>query len=422
MSSLYSFTYPKRQFLILISFFFLIGHFVFAQNVKEYKGRVLDNNTNDPLALADLIIKDTNISTITNAEGEFLLKVPNNLLYKTVTVSYLGYKQKEIPLSAFKTKNTRIKLEEAATVLAQIDLNTPQNAESLVRKTLKLKNKNYFNSSITMTGFYRETIKKRNKNASLSEAVLEIYKTPYNSNKNDGIRLIKSRKNTNYSRLDTIALKLQGGPFSALHTDIMKYPEFIFTEDNLSLYNFTFNRSTQINDKLVYVVSFKQKETINDALYYGKLFIDADSYALTSATYNLNVENRAAATELFVKKKPRKVTVYPTEASYRVNYRVKDGKWYYGYSNILLTFKVNWKNRLFNNRYTLQSEMAITDWKPNTTGQMPKLKDRIKSSTILIDEVSGFGDPDFWGKYNIIEPEKSIESAIKKISKQLKKS
>jgi len=422
MNALYNFTKPKKQFLILISLFLLISSLAFSQNTTEIKGRVVDDNTNAPLALADLVIEGTNISTVTNTEGKFLLKVPNNLLHKTVNISYLGYKQKEIPLSSFKAKNTKIRLEEAATVLAQIDLNAPQNAESLVKRMLKLKHENYFSSSITMTSFYRETIKKRNKNASLSEAILKIYKTPYNSAKNDGIKIIKSRKNTNYSRLDTIALKLQGGPFSALHTDIMKYPEFIFTEDNLSLYNFTFNRSTQINDKLVYVVSFKQKETINDALYYGKLFIDANSYALTSSTYNLNVENRAAATELFVKKKPRKVTVYPTEASYRVNYRVKDGKWYYGYSNILLTFKVNWKNRLFNNRYTLQSEMAITDWKPNATGQMPKLKDRIKPSTILIDEVSGFGDPDFWGKYNIIEPEKSIESAIKKISKQLKKS
>ncbi len=421
MSSLYNFTQPKNRFLILISCFLLVSHFSFSQNIQEYKGRVVDSKTNDPLALADLVITNTNISTVTNTEGEFLLKVPSNLSSSIVTISFLGYKQKDVSLVNFKAKSTKIKLEEAATVLAQIDLNAPKNAKSLVKKALKLKGENYFNTSVVMTGFYRETIKKRKKNASLSEAVLEIYKTPYSSGKRDGIRLIKSRKNTNYSRLDTIALKLQGGPFSALYTDIMKYPEFIFTEDNLSLYNFTFNRSTQINDRLVYVVAFKQKEGLNDALYYGKLFIDANSYALTSATYNLDVSNRAAATELFVKKKPRKATVYPTEAGYKVNYRVRDGKWYYGYSNISLTFKVNWKNRLFNNRYTLQSEMAITDWKYNATGQMPKLKDRIKPNTILIDEVSGFGDPDFWGEYNIIEPEKSIESAIRKISKQLKK-
>ncbi len=409
----------------LLSFYtictLLIGHMVFSQDIVQFKGVVTDSETNDPLALADLIIKDTNISTVTNAEGEFLLKVPNGMLDKSVTISYLGYKRQEIPLSDLKKRNTKIRLEEAATVLAQIDLNIPKDAESLVRKALKLKGENYYDKSAIMTGFYRETIKKRNKNASLSEAVLEIYKQPYSSNKKDAIRLLKSRKNTNYSRLDTIALKLQGGPFSALHTDIMKYPEFIFSEDYLPAYDFTFDRSTQINNKLVYVVNFKQKKDIVDALYYGKLYIDANSHAMTSAVYNLNVTNRAQAVKLFVRKKPKKATVYPTNASYRVNYRVKNGKWYYGYSNISLTFKVNWKNRWFSNRYTLQSEMAITDWKQNAKGKIPRPKDRLKSNAILIDEASGFSDPDFWGEYNIIEPEKSIESAIKKISKKLKK-
>ena len=34
---------------------------------------------------------------------------------------------------------------------------------------------------------------------------------------------------------------------------------------------------------------------------------------------------------------------------------------------------------------------------------------------------AGFADPEFWGEYNIIEPEKSIETAIKKINKKLER-
>lgn len=412
----------KLKLALKLSFLFLfLSCFSFSQNTKEFKGTITDSSTKNPLVLADLVVKGTNISTVTNSEGEFLLKVPKDLLDKNVVISYLGYKKKEISLSEFKKNNTKIQLDEAATVLAQVDINTPKDAETLVKLALKSKGKNYVNNETVMTGFYRETIKKRNKNASLSEAVLEIYKQPYTTKKNDAIKLIKSRKKTNYSRLDTIALKLQGGPFSTLHTDIIKYPEFIFNDNNLSQYDFTFERSTQINNKLLYVVSFKQRANIVDALYYGKLFIDADTYALTSAVYNLNVEDKEIASKLFVRKKPREVDVYPTEAAYRVNYRVKDGKWYYGYSNIFLTFKVNWKNRLFNNKYTLQSEMAITDWKQNNALFVSKPKDRLKPNVILADEASGFSDPEFWGEYNIIEPEKSIETAIKKISKQLKK-
>jgi hypothetical protein len=66
--------------------------------------------------------------------------------------------------------------------------------------------------------------------------------------------------------------------------------------------------------------------------------------------------------------------------------------------------------------------MAITDWKYIDDADIPKSKNLIKSSVILNDEVSGFGDPDFWGAQNIIEPDKSIESAIRKIQRQIRMS
>ncbi|WGD34042.1 carboxypeptidase-like regulatory domain-containing protein [Olleya sp. YS] len=409
----------KNTFLTLL--ILISSVFSFAQNTQEFKGKILDKDTSKPLSLADLTVNNSNISTVTNNEGEFILKVPEDLLNNSVSISYLGYKKLDVALSEFKTTNTKIYLEQAATVLAEIDLVVPKDARTLVNKTLSLKGENYFSENIFMTGFYRETIKKRNKNASLSEAVVTINKQSYTSNRNDGITLIKARKNTDYSRLDTIALKLQGGPFSSLYTDVIKYPKFIFTDDNMDDYNFSFDRSTQIDNRLVYVVNFQQNQNVLSPMYSGKLYIDATTYALTSAVYSLNVENREEASKLFVRKKPRRAKVYPTEASYRVNYKTKNGKWYFGYSNILLTFKVNWKNRLFNSRYTLQSEMAITDWNIDENLLSNEDTKRLRPTSILQDQASGFSDPNFWGEYNIIEPEKSIESAIKKISKNLKK-
>ena len=114
--------------------------------------------------------------------------------------------------------------------------------------------------------------------------------------------------------------------------------------------------------------------------------------------------------------------VWPTQVAYRVDYREKEGKWYYGYSNVLLEFKVNWKSKLFNSVYSMAAEMAVTDWEKNQSGAAPNKEERIKKTIILSDEAIGFSDPDFWGEYNIIEPEKSIESAIRKIQRQLRRS
>ena len=54
------------------------------------------------------------------------------------------------------------------------------------------------------------------------------------------MKLFKARKSTDYSKLDTVALKLQGGPFNTLYVDIMKYPEFIFIEGKVDEYEFKF--------------------------------------------------------------------------------------------------------------------------------------------------------------------------------------
>ena len=417
---------------LVIIFFFTSQQTVFATtnllqkkiqqdtfSFKEFKGKVIDSKTKEALLFADLTVNGTNIRTVTNKEGKFLLKVPNNLLNNTITVSFLGYVSREISLQDLKSDNNVIKLNISITELSEVNIKIPKDAKTLVRASLNRKSENYYNEQAIMTGFYRETIKKRKKNASLSEAVVEVYKQPYSTMKKDFIKIIKSRKNTNYSRLDTLALKLQGGPFSTLYTDIVKYPEYIFTENTFPYYNFSFDTSTQINERQVYVVKFQQLTNVVSPLYYGKLYIDAETFALTSAVYSLNVENKDRAIDLFVRKKPNRVKVEPIEAVYRVDYKTKNGKWYYGYSNIQLAFKVKWKNKLFSSNYTLNIEMAITDWKKNTTGIF-KPKNSLKPTVIISDEASGFSDPEFWGKYNIIEPEKSIESAIKKIVKQLK--
>lgn len=388
---------------------------------NQYKGEVMDAANKKPLVFATLTIEGTNISTITNTEGEFALKVPKDITEGNVVVSFLGYKDKMVPLAQFGNNNNKIQMEVSVMELSEVNIEIPKDAGELVRQTLKRKGDNYFVDPTLMTAFYRETIKKRRKNVSLSEAVVNIYKTPYTSPRKDAVQLYKSRKSTDYSKLDTVALKLQGGPFNTLFVDVMKYPEYIFTEESIGKYVFSFDRSTRVNEKLIYVVNFEQHNSIPEPLYKGKLYIDVENKILTSAIFSLNITDKNLASRMFVRRKPRNAKVWPTEVAYRVDYREKNGKWYYGYSNVLLEFKVNWDKRLFNSIYSMTCEMAVTDWEKNLASEFPKSKERMRSSIILAEAANGFSDPDFWGEYNIIEPEKSIESAIKKIQRQLRR-
>ena len=144
--------------------FVLISNTITAQQKEqaftEFKGKVMDSNTKTHLVFANLNVSETNISTITNTEGKFLLKVPNRHLDKTVTISFLGYNKRFLPISEFKKGKNKIYLEVLITKLNPISINAPTNAESLVKATLKRKGGNYYNNQAIMTAFYRETIKK----------------------------------------------------------------------------------------------------------------------------------------------------------------------------------------------------------------------------------------------------------------------
>ncbi|MDN3492616.1 carboxypeptidase-like regulatory domain-containing protein [Winogradskyella bathintestinalis] len=411
----------KRFTGTIIAALFLAFSLHAQTDFNVYNGTIVDGQTNKALEAVSLNINGTNISTITNSEGEFTLKVPSSYTDSKVAVSLLDYNTYVISLTELLNEDNTIKLYRAVTKLSAVSISAFKNAERLVKKVFSDKNKNLEEQSVFMTAFYRETIKRRNRNVSLTEAVVNILKQPTTSQLHDAIQLGKARKSTDYKRLDTVSVKLQGGPFSTVYLDVMKYPEYIFNEESIMSYNFTFDKPTTINNRTVYVVDFRPKDNAFKINYFGKLFIDVESLALVSANYALDLSNRSKTKNLLVKKKPTNIVVYPLEANYKVDYKAKDGKWYYSYSTLSLKFKVNKKRQLFNKVYTLSSEMAVTDWEVNLTDKKIRNKDKLRPTVIITDAISGFSDANFWGKYNFIEPDKSIQSAIDKIKKNIEK-
>lgn len=409
--------------LLIFSFLFLSAQsFAFQPaDIKfvEYKGEVVNARNGRPISSAYLALNNSNISTITNADGEFSLKVPEDLIDATVTISVLGFQSKTLPLTYFKGQGTRIELEETVEELTEVNLYKATNPRLLVEEMLAKKDDNYLSDQSLMTSFYRETIKKGWSNVSLSEAVVKIYKSPYNSPKKDLVSIYKARKSTDYDKLDTVAVKLKGGPFNTLYLDMMKYTEYVLRPGMVDSYEFSFDDPTKINDRFTYVVNFKEIDE-SDPWYHGKLFIDAETSTLVKADYSLNVDDRNAAAKMFVKKKPSGAKVYPVELNYQVDYAQNDGKWHYAYGRAQMDYVVNWKRKIFNSRYKINSEMVVTDWQEYASDDWKKTVELINPNIVMVDDVSGFYDTEFWGSNNIIEPEKSIQNAIDKIKRKMK--
>lgn len=387
-----------------------------SSSFDQFKGSILDSKTKNELIYASISVAGTSISTISNSEGKFAIKVPKDKENASLVVSFLGYKNKVVSIKDLKSEKNIVYLEPSSTVLEEVFVKL-RDVKTIFAGVLNNRSQNYGDDPLQMTGFYRETIKKRRTYVSLSESIVKIQKQPFSDVSQDQINLFKGRKNADYSKLDTLNFKLQGGPYSALYIDLIKYPANIFSDDAFEIYDFNLEDVTQINGNQVFVLAFKQKPSYENPLYFGKLFIDAKSLAVISATFALNVEDKVKAGRLFTRKKPAGVDLYPTEVRYQINYREQNGKWIFAYSRGDLTFKLKWDKRIFNTVYSTTVEMAVTDWKKQESKD-GTASTKLPANVIMSDKVSSLSDPDFWGAYNIIEPEKSIETAIRKIQKK----
>ncbi len=405
--------------LLLVLIIPFIGYAQQPEAFQTYKAKVVDGNTKNALAFAGIHIEGTNYTTVSNKEGEFSIKYSEDATNAVVVIHYIGYKSKRIKLIDITADTKTIELDPAAVELPEVSV-ISKDAETLVTGMFDNRGKNYANTEEHLTAFYRETIRKNKTYASLSEAVIDISKQPYSSYKSDIVSIYKSRKKTDYTKVDTLIFKLMGGPFNNLYLDLIKYPEMIFTDKMLDNYDFTFDRSTRVGNRLIYIVDFNQKKHIQEPLYSGKLYIDAQSLALKSAVFKLNLNFKNVAS-MFIVKKPTNADVTPIEASYRVDFIENDNKWYFGYSRIELGLRINWKKKLFNSNFHSTIELAITDKDKLMSSNTIARDQRIKPSVVITDEASGFADTEFWGKLNVIEPEKPIETAIRKIQKQLEK-
>ena len=391
-----------------------------SQGFKEFKGVVMNSRTKSPLEFATLSVSNTNISTITNLDGGFSLKVPLENLGESVRISYLGYKTSIIPLSQMQETGNSVELEEAFEKLPDVNI-ADVDANTVIRKAMENRADNTLKEPLIVKAFYRESIRKRRTYASLSEAVVDIYRSPFAAESKDYVILDRARKSTDYRKIDTLVIKLQGGPYNNIGMDMVRNRDLFFSSDMFEVYQFKYDKMVNMDNRNVFVIDFEQKPTIVEPFYKGKLYIDSESYALVKTEFSLNLANLNKAKRFFVKKKPTNADVIPLDTKYIVDYRQQDGKWYFNYSRIELSFKVKWDKKLFNSIYNISIEMAVTDWEVNEDKTVVRSKDRMRRSVILTDQASGFSDPDFWGENNVIEPDKSIDNAIRKIQKNYEK-
>ncbi len=396
----------------------------FSTDSTQYiavRGRVINSETHNPVVFASIFIEGTKIGTVSNSNGKFLIKIPLKYQKSRLGFSSMGYKTKLVPVSNFNKVSNKVYISPAIIPIREVIIRhlDPEHLLSTAVDKIPL---NYSDKPVMMTGFYRESIRKNRKYLSVAEAVLNIYKSSYsrNSFENDKISIYKGRKAQYVKNRDTLVVKFQGGPLSLSYFDVVKNNGDILSKDMYNYYNYKIDGVIMLDNRETYVISFDQKDTVQLPLYKGKIYLDAKSLAVAGLKVEVSPKQLNKALSYVIRKKPAGLKATLLGIHILVKYRKIGDKWYLNYVRNETDLRFKWKKKLFRSDYTITAETAITNIDTKHVVK-PKFNERFKPNEIFSEKVSNFSDPNFWGASNVIEPEASIQSAIKKISRKLKR-
>ena len=410
----------KRILLVILLISGATSVTTWSQATKDFytvKGVVKDKVSQKTLEYASISIPTTNIGTITNSHGEFSIKIKNSIGAKSVEISHLGYATFHLSVNGENTNNVTVYLTPKSNLLNEITVYS-LDPQVLVEKAVSKIKTNYSGEENLLSGFYRETVRKRSTYINVSEAIVEIFKAPYSQGLDrDNVQIYKGRKLISPKVQDTLIVRLLGGPNLSLYIDVVKNPELMLTPENIPDYQYEIVESVMIDERPHYVVAFKPQVTLPYAIYSGKMYIDKESLAFSRVEFSLNMDDENKATQAILKRKPLSMRFKPEEVSFLVTYKLRDGISNLNYIRSEVRFKCDWRRRLFSTNYSVVSETVITGGVSGDAKRIPN-KLAFNANQSLSDKVSNFLDENFWEDYNIIEPEASLESAVNRLKKQ----
>ena len=409
--------------LLFIAFFITAVTPAWTQTSKTFyvvKGIVKDKSNLKSLGYANISISGTNVGTVANSDGEFLIKIKNDLNAKTIEISRIGYMTVEIPVKGENAEGITVYMMPKASVLDEITI-MALNPADLVKEAIGKIERNYSDQTNLLNGFYRETIKKRSTYVNVAEAVVEIYKTKYDQRLDgDQVQVYKGRKLISPKVDDTLLVKLLGGPNLSIYIDAVKNPDLMLNNETIGDYKYKMELPVMIDERPHYVISFTPQVILPYALYYGKYYIDRETLTFSRIEFNLSMDDKNKATQMILKKKPFSLRFKPEKVAFMVNYKRYGDRSYLNYIRSEVRFKCDWKRKLFSTNYTIVSETVITK---RSSDLVLKASRKLAFSDFysLSDKAENFFDENYWEDYNIIEPEQSLENVVNKLKKEKQK-
>ncbi|MEL6194828.1 MAG: carboxypeptidase-like regulatory domain-containing protein [Bacteroidota bacterium] len=365
-------------------------------SLKKIVGRVLAEDTQNAIAYARLSVGDNKIGTLSNEQGEFMLKIPVNLQNDTLQISHIGYETLCIPLESIGKDSLVVSLLSQSLTLEEVEI-VSISPEDTILKAWRERSANYETHPTLIQGFYQEEMGERTSNTQVlfAEGILELYKTPYHKYRPDKVRVVKGRQKVTprvytYRGKDYRLPFITEGPHLGILLDVMKNGDSFLTRKNQKYYDFCFEEVINHNDRLTYVFSFSPKKLQSTmALFKGKVFIDLESLAVVRARYEVTYPGKKLYNQTSDK-------LELTSRKYEVNYMEYEDSWYLQDARVTNEYNFPPMGVNLYSHHTFLTTEILND----------KIDDFPLDEALSLDEpfieVVGSLQEEYWGDYNVI--------------------
>lgn len=375
------------------------------------RGKLLDRITGEPIIYGTVNVEGSSMAALSNRNGEFMLKIPDTLSNSLIRISHMGYLNRLIDASLIAGHNIDIFLDQKVIPLQEIVVRII-DPKAALREMLRRREENNQIKPVYMTTFFREGVENKN-GFNLTEAVLKMFKTGIQGSlSSEQVKILKMRRLTTPGYNDTLVTRLKSSINSCQMLDLVKnLPDFLDLQYN-QYYEFTHTDITVLDNRRVWVFSFVQKEDVTDPLFTGKIYVDAENYALLKATFEINPIYVHKSSETLVLKQSRHIKATPLSARYEVSYAPYSGKYYLSHVRADLDLRMKKRGKIFGSNVHVWFEMANCE--TDTVNVKRFSAEERVSTRDFFSEQSYVYDEKFWGQFNTLIPEKSLVELIRK--------
>ncbi len=380
-------------------------------------GRVLDEDSGDPLPYATVAIKDESLGITTNSDGVFKLIISKEYIDNYLSVYHLGYQSQTLPVRMFRDNKLDVILKTEFISIQEV-LIRYYDPLVILRSALGKIGENYNQDPVYLYNFYREGVHRNNRFINYSEAFFQIYKTSWQRIfDQDQVKLLQSRIISNVNQSDSLLLKIRAGVKSSLSLDIVNSRPDFLDLDYLGDYDYSRAGIVFREGKRAFAIAFEQKEHITKPLYTGTLFIDMESLAILGAEFEVHPKYIDKAHDQFRARRNRNYRSTVEKASYTISYKYYDGYYYLNHVRADLNFKYRKRFQLFSNNYHVFVEMVTSKIETSNVNKFER-SEALRTDRVFVDGNHTY-DHDFWEGYSIITPEQHITEGLSRIESRI---